>query len=153
MPNMTEHEFVQHYAIRSLGEVFADAANRRDYDRFANLWTDDGVWEIGEPINVRFERRDGIRAGVQQMLARWDFFVQMPHAFNAQIDGDRATACWTVHEVARSMDRELGNSNLSLYLDELVRTPQGWRFAKRRYRTLYSDQARLLGQSFPLPSA
>jgi hypothetical protein len=49
---VTEQELVQYYAIRSLGDVFADAANCRDCDRFASLWTDEGiweVWEVGEP--------------------------------------------------------------------------------------------------------
>jgi hypothetical protein len=49
---VTGQAFIQHCATRSLGDVFADAANCRDYDRFASLWTDEGiweVWEVGEP--------------------------------------------------------------------------------------------------------
>jgi ketosteroid isomerase-like protein len=149
---VTEAEFLQHYAIRSLGETFADSANRHDYDRFADLWTEDAVWEIGSPINVRFEGRAAIRQGVEDLLGRWDFFVQMPHAFDVRIEGDEAVAYWTIHEVARSRDLVAGNSNFSLYLDELSRTPQGWRFRSRRYRTIYSDQTALTGQSFHLDS-
>jgi uncharacterized protein (TIGR02246 family) len=148
---MTHDQFIEHYEIRCLGEAFADAANRQDFARFAQLWTEDGVWDIGSPINVRFDGQAAIREGIERMLSRWDFFVQMPHAPNVRIYGDRATACWTVHEVARSADKAFGNNNLSLYLDDLVRTPRGWRFHTRRYCTVYSDASVLTGESFALP--
>jgi ketosteroid isomerase-like protein len=147
---MTHDHLIQRYAIRCVGEAFADAANRHDFDRFAELWTDEGVWDIGAPINVRFEGRAAIREGIEKMLGRWDFFVHMPHAFDVSINGDRAKSCWTVHEVARSADKAIGNSNLSLYFDELVRTSEGWRFTSRRYRTIYADETALTGVSFSL---
>jgi ketosteroid isomerase-like protein len=150
---MTSEALLDEYSVRRLGEMFADAANRREYDRFASLWTDDGLWEIGEPIEVQFEGRAGIRSGIEQMLGRWDFFAQMPHAFSAEIDGDRAVAYWTMQEVARSADMAQGNSNIALYLDELVRVEGAWKFRSRRYRTIYSDSAPLTGQTFHIASA
>lgn len=143
-------EILQHYAIRTLGEALADAAYRHDYQRFAALWMEDGLWEIGPPIDIAFKGRRNIRSGFEVMLGRWDFFVQMPHAFDVRIDGNRATATWAVHEVARTTDLAIGNNNYSLYLDDIVRTSAGWRFARRRYRTIYSDRAPLHGQSLHL---
>jgi hypothetical protein len=147
---MTSETMIHHYALRCLGERFADCANRRDYDGFAALWHGDGAWEIGPPIDVAFNSADEIRRGIEAMLSRWDFFVQLPTAFDVQINGNMATGYWTVHEVARSADQSEGNDNLSLYLDDYRKDVDGWRFARRRYRTIYSDSKPLTGQSFHL---
>jgi ketosteroid isomerase-like protein len=144
---MNDLSLQHHYAIRMLGESFADAANQRDFERFAQLWTENGVWAIGAPINVKFTGQPAIRQAVEQLLNRWDFFVQMPHAPVIKIDGQTATACWTVQEIARTKDLSQGNSNLSFYHDVLVNTPMGWRFLSRRYQTIYSDPSPLVGQS------
>jgi ketosteroid isomerase-like protein len=142
--------FLDHYELRTLGERFADTANRRDFDGFVDLWTDNGVWEIGPPINVSFAGRTEIRAGIEGMLGRWDFFVQLPTAFDVRIRDDNAIAYWTVHEVARTKDASQGNDNLSLYLDDYVRVGGRWLFQRRRYRTIYSDAKPLAGQVFHL---
>ena len=66
------------HALRRLGDAFADAANRREYDRFADLFTEDGAWQIGPPLDVAIVGHTEIRRGVEQMIGRWDFFTQMP---------------------------------------------------------------------------
>lgn len=147
---MTTETLLDHYSLRCLGERFADCANRHDYAGFAALWHDDGVWEICTPINVSFSGAPAIRRGIEAMLGRWDFFVQMPTAFNVQIYGDTATGYWTVHEVARSADGSLGNVNFSMYLDDYRKSADGWRFECRRYRTIYADNQPLTGKSFQL---
>ncbi len=147
---MTPESMMDHYSLRCLGERFADCANRHDYDGFAALWHQDGVWEIGSPINVSFAGAQAIREGIEKMLARWDFFIQKPSAFNVQITGDTATGCWTVQEVARSADLTQGNYNLSMYFDEYRKSTEGWRFTRRRYQTVYADTKPLSGQSFQL---
>lgn len=143
-------DLAEHYAVRLVGEAFADAANRHDHDAFAALWLPDGVWDIGPPIGVTFTGREAIRGAIEELLGRWDFFVQMPHAFSCEIQGNRATASWTIHEMARTRDLVVGNTNVSLYLDDLARTGGIWRFKRRRYRTIYSDQTPLTGHSFHL---
>jgi ketosteroid isomerase-like protein len=150
---MTSDSMLNHYSLRCLGERFADCANRHDYDGFAALWHEDGVWEIGAPINVAFTGLPAIRQGIEAMLKRWDFFVQMPTAFNVQITGDSATGYWTVHEMARSADKSHGNDNLSMYLDDYRKDIDGWRFVRRRYRTIYSNNQPLTGESFQLAGA
>jgi SnoaL-like domain len=147
---MNYETMTDHYALRCLGERFADCANRHDYDGFALVWHDNGTWEIGPPINVTFTGLPAIREGIEALLGRWDFFVQLPTAFNVEISGETATGYWTVHEVARSADQASGNDNLSLYLDDYRRSQDGWRFARRRYRTVYADTKALTGQSFHL---
>lgn len=150
---VTPAEFAAHYELRTLGERFADTANRRDYGGFADLWVDEGEWEIGAPIGVSFSGRTGIRAGIERMLDRWDFFVQLPTAFDVVIGDGTARGYWTVHEVARSRDMATGNDNLSLYLDDYLHRDGVWRFVRRAYRTIYSDSKPLAGQVFHLNAA
>ena len=66
--------------IQELGYRFADSANHNWFEKFAELWTDDGVWHIGPPINVHFQGKKQISQAIRQMLSRWDFFIQMPNA-------------------------------------------------------------------------
>lgn len=61
----------------------------RDYDRFASLFTQDGVWRIPH-INVEFNNREEIRAGIERLRGLWDYFVQTAHAGTIQLDGDTA---------------------------------------------------------------
>ncbi len=146
---LTPHQLSDHLEIQSLGYRFADAANRRDHAAFAALWTDDGLWQIGDPINVRFEGKAVIAQAIGELLGRWDFFVQLPHAPVIELTGNRATARWTMQEVARTRDKSRGNYNLSLYHDELVRVQGHWLFKTRLYQTLYVDETPLPGQTFP----
>lgn len=139
-------------AIEDLGHRFADAANHRDYDAFAALWTEDAVWQILPPIDVRFTARREIRAAIENLLGRWDFFVQMPHAPVVELEGDRARSRWTVQEIARSADRTRGNFNLAFYHDELVRLDGRWLYAHRTYHTRYFDDSPLPGTTCALPA-
>lgn len=136
--------------IQNLGYKFADSANRKDYEAFAALWAEEGVWQIGDPINVRFDSKASISKAISKMLGLWDFFVQLPHAPVIEINGDRATSRWTVNEVARTADKSHGNYNLSMYNDELVRRNGQWLYTKREYRTLYSDDSPLRGKKFEI---
>jgi ketosteroid isomerase-like protein len=146
---MNDRTLLDHYALRALGETFASAATRRDFARFETLWTPDAVWDLGDPFKVRYEGREAIAEGSRRLLSRWNFFAQMPHAFDAEIRGDTARGYWTVHTLFSDQEGFGGRTSIALYLDEMVRTPEGWRFAERRLRTLYSESATLEGRTLP----
>ncbi len=146
---MNDRTLLDHYALRALGETFASAATRRDFARFETLWTPDAVWDLGDPFKVRYEGREAIAEGSRRLLSRWSFFAQMPHAFDAEVRGDTARGYWTVHTLFSDQEGFGGRTSIALYLDEMVRTPEGWRFAVRRLRTLYSESATLEGRTLP----
>ncbi|MDE8651139.1 nuclear transport factor 2 family protein [Novosphingobium album (ex Liu et al. 2023)] len=115
-------------AIRELHATYADAASRRDKQQWLDCWTDDAVWvtSMGE---VR---------GKAALAERWDqlfttmdalAFLSMTGA--VAVRGDRATACDHVREIARIDGQVLKFA--ARYDDELVRTANGWRFARRGY--------------------
>lgn len=78
-------------------------------------------------------------ASVTQMLGLWDFFVQMTGPGVVTVMGDKATARFYVNEIARKMDNKVGNYNLSVYEDDLIKENGKWVFLKRSYSTIYQD--------------
>ena len=52
-------------AIRALGYAFTDAVNRRDAAAFESLWDENGVWEIGAPLQYR-EKQAGCKCWKQK---------------------------------------------------------------------------------------
>ncbi len=139
-------------AIQEMAARFSDACNTRNIAAFHALWTPDGVWEIGKPFETRAEGADAIAQLCQDLLGMWEFFVQMTHSGVIQIDGDTATARWTMHETASSPQATRYYNNAGLYEDTLVCVNGRWLFKHRRYHYMYLDDSELRGQPIPLTS-
>jgi ketosteroid isomerase-like protein len=97
-----------------------------DPDAFAALFAADGVWAAaGEPVVGRDAIRDRAEAG-----RRFRFHL----AANAivDLDGDRAFGRWHVLVALTGRDGEAGWL-AGRYVNEFVRTADGWRFAAVRF--------------------
>jgi len=123
--------------IEALRGEFTDAIMMRDYDRFASLFTQDGVWRIPY-VNVEFVRREEIRAGIERMQGLWDYFAQTVHPGTIQLDGDTASGRGYVCEFGHLRDGR-SELNYALYHDRYQRTPDGWKFTERVYEVRYLD--------------
>lgn len=135
---------VDRFEIEALRGEFTDAGMMRDYDRFASLFTEDGVWRI--PGAAEFVSREEIRAGVERLRGFWEYFVQTVHPGTIQVAGDTAVGRAYVAEFGRMRD---GSSylNYALYHDRYQRTPDGWKFAERAYEVRYLDTTPLAGSA------
>lgn len=131
--------------IEALRGEFTDAGTIRDHDRFAALFTDDGVWRI-PGIPAEFRGRDEIRAAIARLQGNWEFFVQTIHPGVVRLDGDTATGRTYVAEFGRLLDGS-SHRNHALYHDRYRRTPDGWRFTERVYEIRYLDTAPLTGSA------
>jgi ketosteroid isomerase-like protein len=134
--------------IDALSAEFTDAGMMRDWDRIAALFTVDGAWRMPH-VNVEFVGREEIRAAIERLRALWEFFVQNVHAGAVTIDGDTATGRAYIVEFGRFKDGT-SHLNYALYHDRYQRTPDGWRFAERRYEVRYVDSTPLTG-TVPAP--
>jgi ketosteroid isomerase-like protein len=135
--------------IESLSGEFVDAQMMDDYDRFAALFTRDGVWRV-PAVNAEYSGRAAIRAGIERLKVElWDFFVQTTHAGAIQLNGNTATGRAYVLSFGRF---QAGGSHLnySVYHDRYERTPDGWKFAERVDEVRYVDTSPLAGSA---PSA
>ena len=148
-------------AITALANKYTDAVNNRDWDRYRSCWTDDAVWDLGAPVNQKKEGLEAIMTEVQRAVGAMDLFVQMNHAVTVlSIDGDAAKARATLNEMGhvKPENRELLNGAegvfiLAIYTDELRRSPDGWRYARRTYQVPYFDPSPLKGQVLPLKTS
>lgn len=136
-------------AIRDLRARFSDAANLRQHDAFAALFAADGVWAVPD-MQVRFEGRVAIRAGIEHMLGLWTGFVQLSHEGPITATADGATGRTYVEELG-SFQRGGSQHNYSVYDDRYVREQGEWRFAQREYHFLYVDETPLPGRLVALP--
>ncbi len=146
-------------AIRAVAERYTDAVNHRDWAAYRACWTPDGVWDLGPPVNQRYEGIEAIMEEVQRAVGGMDLFVQMTHAGTVlSLDGDNAQARWTLNEVGRIrpetrglLGGACGVNILASYTDDLRRGSDGhWRFSKRSYRVVLFDNQAPRGQVFPL---
>jgi hypothetical protein len=132
--------------IEVLRAEFTDAGLMRDYDRFASLFTPDGVWRI--PGVADFVSREEIRAGIERLHSIWDYFIQNVHAGITRLEGDTARGRTYVSEFGCLRD---GGSvlNHSVYHDRYQRISDGWKFRERVYEVLYLDLTPLTGSAPP----
>jgi ketosteroid isomerase-like protein len=97
-----------------------------DPDAFAALFAEDGVWAAaGEPVVGRAAIRERAVAG-----RRFRFHLAANPIVD--LDGDRATGRWHVLVALTGRDGE-AQWLAGRYVNELVRTPEGWRFAAVRF--------------------
>ncbi len=139
--------------IRSLTARFAEAAVLRDYAAFAETWAADGVWRITPPIDRTFVGRDEIAAAIPNMLALWEWFVQLPVSGTIAFAGDEAYGRWLMTERARPVHGDGGHFNHGLYDDHYVRERGEWRFRSRTYHYLYLDDSAPAGRGFRLETS
>lgn len=125
-------------AIRALAYAFADACNRRDSTTLESLWDENGVWEIGAPLPSIATGPKKIAAHMLELADALEFFVQQVHSGVVTIDGDKATARWSVQETGRNHNGGPYN-NHAFYEDELVKRDGAWRFMRRFYRYIWLD--------------
>jgi ketosteroid isomerase-like protein len=125
-------------AIRALAYAFTDAVNRRDAGAFESLWDENGIWEIGAPLHSIANGAADIAAHMIQLAEPLEFFVQQVHSGVVVIDGDQATARWSVQETGRARNKGPYH-NHAFYEDELVKREGAWRFARRSYRYVWLD--------------
>jgi SnoaL-like domain len=135
--------------IRQLVATFALAAIHRDYPTFTATWATEGRWRISPPIDVEFVTRSTIGSVIPEMLARWAWFIQIPHSGVVTVDGDRGSGQWIMSERARPASGEGGHRNEGLYEDQYIREDGRWRFLSRTYRYLYIDSSAPAGEGFP----
>jgi uncharacterized protein (TIGR02246 family) len=131
--------------LGALVAEFTDAGTMCDYDRFAALFTEDGVWRMPH-LGIVFTGRAEIRAGVERLRGLWEYFVQTVHPGTIRLEGDTAVGRTPTAEFGRMRDGR-SHRNHAVYHDRYRRTADGWRFAERGYEVRYLDTTPLAGSA------
>ncbi len=123
---MHENEF----AIQRTINTYSEGASRGDWDQVMSTFIPEGVWEV--PVHgARFAGADEVRGGLIFFSAPMAYIVQTNSPALISVDGDKATARSVIRECGKFADRDEALEILGTYQDELVRTPDGWKFARR----------------------
>jgi uncharacterized protein (TIGR02246 family) len=131
--------------LRELAEAYGFAADRRDDEAFAALFTDDAALVIHQEgaQPATFRGIDGLR----QATAPLDGYVATMHLVanhRADVRGDEATAVTYCHadHLAPGGDGTVANLHMTIrYDDRCVRGADGaWRFAARDLTILWTER-------------
>ena len=118
--------------IRELTARYNRCFDDGDAEDFAACFTEDGVMEVPGTFEVRGQQ------GLADMVRHTPYgVVHVTVDAIVTVDGDTAVQDVTLLVLARpGPDAPAGTAsrltNTGRYHDELVRTPDGWRFTKRR---------------------
>jgi hypothetical protein len=126
-------------AIRDLVELYADRLNHADWDGYKKLLIEDFEFYTSAPANVTIRGRDNMMKLVREAY-KSGFVHQMAH--NIIVDrvvGDRARARHTLHVLSDKFQL------VALYYDGVVRTADGWKFARRDCQVTYYENGPLPG--------
>jgi ketosteroid isomerase-like protein len=130
-------------AERDCERLMVDYARRLDLgqpERVAELFTDDGVWEM--PGRLRFEGKDQLRAAFStRMVAsgRTARHVVTNVAIDVVAPGEATGFCYLInyrHDSPTGNPEDPAPAEAPMYVgqyhDRFVRTAEGWRFKYRR---------------------
>jgi ketosteroid isomerase-like protein len=117
-------------AIQQLLNRYSDGCSRRDWDQVKATFTSDGIWAVPAQ-GWALQGWAAIQPAMAGFVALFDFFVQLNSSAIIAVSGDTATVRSTIFESGKFAGRDEALSNMGYYDDELVRTSEGWKFARR----------------------
>jgi hypothetical protein len=139
-------ELLDREELRRLGQDYAAAADGLDNVGWADLFTPDGVFEstvAGDDAPMYAVTGRDELLGVITLLAHYR--MTQHYICNHRIDLDGDTATGEVYCVANHLiesDGAVDNFVMNIkYLDDYVRTANGWRFARRHLVSRWLQRA------------
>ena len=114
---------------------YATGIDRRDWALFRSCFTDDVVADY---IGIdRWESADAITAFMESSHAGMGHTMHQLSNLAITVDGDTATARSYVDGILMAPDGQGGLNPIGFYDDELVRTAEGWRIARRTFTQVH----------------
>ena len=92
-----------------------------------------------EQLKYRYADRAELVGYMRQNLPAELITFHQAHHPEIQVTGDRATARWYLHDKVFVPAHDVAIEGAAFYEDELVRTPDGWRFSHVGYRRTYES--------------
>jgi 3-phenylpropionate/cinnamic acid dioxygenase small subunit len=124
-------ESVDRQQISDLLVRYATGIDRRDWPLFRTVFTEDCELDYGE-----IGAWSGVDAVTDFMDKAHALAGHTMHRLTNQvitINGDKATARTYVDALIMLADNQSGANGIGYYDDDIVRTADGWRIARRRF--------------------
>jgi uncharacterized protein (TIGR02246 family) len=129
--------------IQQLINAYHEAGSVGDYERMIATFAPDGIWEFTES-GRQFVGMAAIRDAVAAFTGPLEYVAQINAPAVIAVDGDTATARSSIRESGKFADRDEGVEAYGVYHDTLVRTAQGWRFARRAFALRWMHRVAIL---------
>jgi 3-phenylpropionate/cinnamic acid dioxygenase small subunit len=110
---------------------YATGIDRRDWALFGTVFTRDCALDYGD-IGT-FDGVDAVTEFMDKAHAMAGHTLHRLTNYAIEVNGDTATARTYVDGLIFAPDNDSGVNAVGFYDDELVRTPDGWRIAERRF--------------------
>ena len=145
---MSEKERADRHEIRKIVDDYALFADRIDNEALAGLFAPEGIlriFERGNPEPVRQRIGQSEIAEAIKGLSRYDVTLHVVSNHYVDIDGDIATGesyCRASHIRAVEGGAPEARENYVMnirYLDDFIRTTEGWRIAKRELQVEFTE--------------
>lgn len=117
-------------AIRRLVSAYGDAVSHCDAARAAATYAPAGAVSI---VGNETKGRAAIEEGMRASFAAFDVLQLIAHGGLIAVEGDCASARWSTIELGLRRGKPDLHCIFGRYEDELVRLPEGWRFARRTF--------------------
>ncbi|MGV0743359.1 nuclear transport factor 2 family protein [Mycolicibacterium sp. XJ870] len=126
---MTDREDITDVLVR-----YATGIDRRDWPLFRTVFTTDCTLDYGE-IGT-WSGVDAVTDFMEQTHALAGHTLHRMSNHVITVDGDTAAARTYVDALIMAQDNNSGVNAAGFYDDELVRTTDGWRIARRRFTSV-----------------
>ncbi len=136
-------------AIQRLAQIYADGVMQRDAELWGNTFTADGEWHLGAD-RPPVQGRENLKAFWSQVMAGYPNVLHWVQPGVIEVDGDRARARFYIQENIKDAE---GNAFrvAGVYNDELAKENGEWRFAVRRFHSIYRGPVDMSGDWFGYP--
>lgn len=120
------------WAIQQLINRYTLGVSRPDWDMAIGTFAADGQWHVVSS-GLTLTGHEAIAKGMQGFHALFEWFVQINAPAVIEVVGDWARAQSVIRENGKFKGRDEAVVVGGIYVDELIRTAEGWRFARRAF--------------------
>jgi hypothetical protein len=138
---------IDEIAIQQTLNRYSEGVSRADWKQVMATFTKDATWEI-PVLGARFQDHTVIQKAMSDFVGQMAYFVQINSPAIIAVDGDKASARSIIRECGKFADRDEALEVFGRYSDELIRTPERWKFTRRVFDPIGQHRLKLLpGQS------
>jgi len=126
---------IEKVEIQETISLYHEAASKLDFDQLMATFLPDATWEVPS-MEISISGRDEIRSTMTALMAPIEYLVQINAPAVIAVDGEAATARSLIREAAKFRNRPGLMDVVGQYVDELAKTTDGWKFARRTFTIL-----------------
>jgi hypothetical protein len=120
------------WAIQQVINRYTVGVSQPDWDMTIGTFAPDGEWHVASS-GLTLTGPEAIRKGMQGFRGLFEWFVQINAPAVIETAGDTARAQSVIRENGKFAGRDEAVMVGGIYVDDLVRTTDGWRFARRAF--------------------